>query len=148
MCTVDVQAWSVASKVWAALGPLVGVLVGAYLARSWDQRRWLLDNRKEEYRELLALIEIASRYLQIQIRGHGGLNAINPDEQRELNAAKGDGGRIILSRIFVAERIHQGEIHLKWQSLFDEPFDPKQFAEKMRTLHEAILGAARSDLGL
>ncbi len=147
MCTVDVQAWSVVSKVWATLGPLVGVLVGAYLARSWDQRRWFLNNRKEEYRELLAtLTAISSRYLEV--RGHGGLNAINPDEQRELNAARGDGGRIILSRIFVSERIHQGEIHLKWKSLFDEPFDPQQFAEKMRTLHEAILGAARSDLGL
>jgi len=147
VCTMDVQAWSVVSKVWAALGPLVGVLVGAYLARSWDQRRWFLNNRKEEYRELLAaLTAISSRYLEV--RGHGGLNAINPDEQRELNAARGDGGRIILSRIFVAERIHQGEIHLKWKSLFDEPFDPKQFAEKMRTLHETILCAARSDLGL
>lgn len=144
---MDVQAWSVVSKVWAALGPLVGVLVGAYLARSWDQRRWFLNNRKEEYRELLAtLTAISSRYLEV--RGHGGLNAINPDEQRELNAARGDGGRIILSRIFVAEQIHQCEIHLKWKSLFDEPFDPKQFAEKMRTLHETILSAARSDLGL
>jgi len=40
--------------VWAAVGPLVGILIGHYLGRSWQRRQWLADNRKEEYRRVLA----------------------------------------------------------------------------------------------
>lgn len=40
--------------VWAAVGPLVGIIIGHYLVRSWERKRWLADNRKEEYRRFLA----------------------------------------------------------------------------------------------
>lgn len=144
---MSTQAWSIVSGAWAAIGPLVGVLFGAYLSRSWDQRRWVLNNRTEEYRDLLeSLTRIASRYLEIRTRSD--LNVIGVEEQHELVGASGDGGRVILSRIFVAERIHDAEIHVKWRSLFQEPFDRVQFAEKLSKLHETILVAARGDLGV
>jgi len=40
--------------VWAAVGPLLGIVVGHYLTSSWQRRQWLADNRKDEYRKLLA----------------------------------------------------------------------------------------------
>jgi len=40
--------------LWAAVGPLVGILIGHYLVRSWQKRQWLADNQKEEYRKVLA----------------------------------------------------------------------------------------------
>jgi len=40
--------------LWAAVGPLVGILIGHYLVRSWQRRQWLADNQKEEYRKVLA----------------------------------------------------------------------------------------------
>ena len=40
--------------LWAAVGPLVGILIGHYLVRSWQRRQWLADNQKEEYRRVLA----------------------------------------------------------------------------------------------
>jgi hypothetical protein len=40
--------------IWAAVGPLLGIVVGHYLTRSWQRRQWLADNRKDEYRKLLA----------------------------------------------------------------------------------------------
>ena len=51
---------SYASKAWSAVGPLVGILIGAWLARSSDRKRWLADNRKEECRELVRSISHAS----------------------------------------------------------------------------------------
>jgi hypothetical protein len=45
-----------ASKSWAAVGPLIGVLVGAYLTGR-QKRDWLADNKKEEYRELLSAMK-------------------------------------------------------------------------------------------
>jgi hypothetical protein len=40
--------------MWASVGPIVGILAGHYLTRSWQRRQWLADNRKDEYRKLLA----------------------------------------------------------------------------------------------
>lgn len=40
--------------IWAVVGPLLGVAVGHYLVRSWERKRWLADNRKDEYRRVLA----------------------------------------------------------------------------------------------
>ena len=47
---VDIRA------VWGAIGPLVGVLVGAYATRRWQRTQWLLDGKKTEYRELLSVL--------------------------------------------------------------------------------------------
>ena len=42
--------------IWAAVGPLVGIAVGHYLVRSWERRRWLADNRKEEFKQVLVAL--------------------------------------------------------------------------------------------
>jgi len=44
---------------WASVGPLVGVLIGAMLTRAWDRRKWINENRKQEYRELLTTLTSA-----------------------------------------------------------------------------------------
>src|SRR5712692_8308724 len=45
---------TISLTLWAAVGPLVGILIGHYLVRSWQRRQWLADNQKEEYRRVLA----------------------------------------------------------------------------------------------
>src|SRR4249920_2709756 len=42
--------------IWAAAGPLVGILIGHYLTRSWQRTQWIADNQKEEYRRLLTAL--------------------------------------------------------------------------------------------
>lgn len=39
--------------IWAAIGPLVGVIIGAWLSEHWQHRRWILDNKTAEYRGIL-----------------------------------------------------------------------------------------------
>jgi hypothetical protein len=34
---------------WAPVGPLVSVIIGAMLARAWDRRKWINENRKQEF---------------------------------------------------------------------------------------------------
>jgi hypothetical protein len=40
-------------KIWAAVGPLIGVFIGSWLAARWQQRHWVQDNKKVEYRTVL-----------------------------------------------------------------------------------------------
>lgn len=39
--------------IWAAVGPLAGILIGHRLTRSWQRTQRIADNQKEEYRKLL-----------------------------------------------------------------------------------------------
>lgn len=52
--------WTFLGNAWGSIGPLVGVVVGALLARSWDKQKWMKDNRKQECRELLSSIMTAA----------------------------------------------------------------------------------------
>jgi hypothetical protein len=45
-------------------GTLGGILVGHLLTRSWQQRQWLLDNRRQEYREVLNAVITMDRALR------------------------------------------------------------------------------------
>lgn len=49
--------------IWAAVGPLVGIAIGHYLVRSWERKRWLADNRKEEYRRVLAAVNKLNEFM-------------------------------------------------------------------------------------
>jgi hypothetical protein len=45
------------NDVWSAVGPLIGVVIGAlltpWMAWRWQRKQWSSDNKKEEYRNLL-----------------------------------------------------------------------------------------------
>jgi hypothetical protein len=42
-----------AKNAWIAIGPLVGVMIGAWLSGYWDRKKWIKDNRKQECKEVL-----------------------------------------------------------------------------------------------
>lgn len=42
--------------MWAAVGPLAGIVIGHYLTRSWQREQRIADNEKEEFRNLLAAL--------------------------------------------------------------------------------------------
>jgi len=42
---------SLLGTVWCVVGPLVGVVIGAWLARSWQHKDRPLGSKKAEYRE-------------------------------------------------------------------------------------------------
>jgi hypothetical protein len=39
--------------MWAVVGPLVGVVIGAWLTARWQRKKWILDNKTSEYRSIL-----------------------------------------------------------------------------------------------
>jgi hypothetical protein len=46
--------WPVLLNVWALLGPLLGIFIGAYLTRRWQRQQWIADNKKREFKDLLS----------------------------------------------------------------------------------------------
>jgi hypothetical protein len=44
-------------------GSLGGVLLGQHMTRSWQQRQWPMDQRKDEFRELIAALADSMPFL-------------------------------------------------------------------------------------
>jgi hypothetical protein len=50
----DIFVWStILLSIWAAIGPLVGVRYGQDLAKRNQRAQWVIDSKKEEFKELL-----------------------------------------------------------------------------------------------
>lgn len=101
-----------ASKSWAALGPLVGVLVGAYVANRNQRRQWLMDNRKREYQELITSLTVAAMgQIDQYARGPGNISG---EEIEVVNGKYLESIRIIQDRIFIAHELDAMELFDRW----------------------------------
>ena len=105
-------------NIWVMVGPLVGVMLGALLGRSWDQRKWLNDNRKEEYRELMtALTDAAAAIIErVHSRDGGHIPLIKERiafmaDKQELQAKS---IKVLQDRIFIAAEIEQMDLLERW----------------------------------
>jgi hypothetical protein len=81
MTQVDLFPWwlILIFAVWAAVGPLVGIVIGHYLTRSWQRSQWIADNRKEEYRKVLSGLNRLNMLLVKQhLNGHVDVGEIKP----------------------------------------------------------------------
>jgi hypothetical protein len=97
---------------WTAIGPLVGVLVGAWLARSWDKEKWLKDNRKQECRELLTAVTNAATAILDKS------TATSPIAQarktHEANDAYLTSVKVFQDRIFIAPDVERAKLFDLW----------------------------------
>src|SRR5579864_9309939 len=62
-----------ALALWAAIGPLAGILIGHYLARSWQREQRSSDNQKDEYKSVLASLNRLNMML-IEQHSNGGFD--------------------------------------------------------------------------
>jgi hypothetical protein len=92
-------------SIWAGVGPLVGLLVGHYLIRSWQREQWLLDSRKQEFRELISALSDTIVHLMMFTPalevGHA------EKEFTEFVAAQKVAMRVLADRIYIARDLRE-----------------------------------------
>jgi len=131
---------------WAAIGPLVGISIGQYLSKSWQREQWTLDNKKQEYRELLATIT-SSYGTIIRLQAPGAVRSA--DEEKELHGAQLDALAVLRDRLFIARNPTLLTILRLWQDAtrdYDSTGEFLPFRNSYNNIHAAILGAADRDL--
>ncbi len=131
------------AATWGAIGPLTGVLVGAWLAHSWDRKRWVNDNRKDECRELLtsmtAVADLAlEAYSKKGTQDFKSAMAIAWEEERRCM-------RILQDRIFIADRLQTTQVRRLWQTVttdYLQDGDAQKFGQRLDELKAIIVDIA------
>ncbi|HEY4762905.1 MAG TPA: hypothetical protein VIH75_04465 [Candidatus Sulfotelmatobacter sp.] len=97
--------------VWAAVGPLVGVRYGHELAKRSQKERWIADNEKEEYRELLSALFDAAN-ISVLNRSLGREATVEEELQEERSDHRLQG--VIHTRLFIREFVTK-DIFGEWK---------------------------------
>jgi len=127
--------------VWAALGPLAGVSLGAYIANRNQRRQWLGNCKREEYRELISAL---TKCLMTHI---GALPVRGPEQQKAEYEAILLSGEVIRSRIFIAPVVKELRVTERWyEATHDRKHNPGGFAAAAGKLIDDIREAAVKDL--
>jgi hypothetical protein len=99
---------------WVVVGPLAGVVIGGWLARSAQRKHWVLDNKRAEYRKLLStLTDSASKCLVAYARGSEGRDL------KIAHQAIRSCTNVIYNRIFIAASVQRLDVMKRWTQLVD-----------------------------
>jgi len=125
--------------IWAPIGPLVGIVAGHYLTRSWQREQWLLDQRKNEIRELIAALD-DSLLSETSIGRNTG--EITPEERRDKLYKTRDFYKVCRTRIFTAQEVRQLDLEKEWKkALAEYQQKPKPDDDMLRAACESLRDA-------
>ena len=139
------HGWALALILWSVIAPLVGILAGHFLSRSLQQKQWLQDRRKEEWRELLTVL---TRSFATICRHTGAMMVLDGDDMRALDEAQTVAQTTIRDRIFIAKEVKQSEIYETWVKavrIFEKEKVYIGFAEQYAIINAKIVDAATGE---
>jgi hypothetical protein len=140
------HGWALALVLWSVIAPLVGILVGHYLTRSWQQKQWVQDRRKEEWSELLTTL---TRSFVTICKLTGTMMVLDGDDMRTLDEAQTVAQTTIRDRIFIAKEMKALGIYETWVKAaraFEKDMVYIAFAEQYAVINAKIVDAATKDL--
>jgi hypothetical protein len=120
-------------------------LIGAWLARSWQRKQWVLEGKKAEYRELLSTL--SDSYHCIIKNWGAALAPVNHEGLREKLEAEVSGQQVIEDRIFIDDAMRAENIREQWGLLAAER-DFSRIRDYWRNLHDTLVRMAHMDLGI
>ncbi len=109
------ESAAVFHSIWVEVGPLVGVvlgvLLGAYLTMRAQRQHWILDSKKEEYRELLSTL---SQSMNAILDLHTPMIAHGPEEQRAEHDSQLKALAVIGDRLFISDEVKKIDVLNRW----------------------------------
>jgi hypothetical protein len=143
---IQVETWkeigSLLDKAWAVIGPLVGVLIGAYIANRNQRKQWQLESKRVEYRELLnTLTECGSDLLAFPMG--------DPQSRREFAETVRRSVNTIYNRLFAADTVIRLNLMVRWREAVDLARDAKNtedFRKRLNAIMNDIRREALKDL--
>jgi hypothetical protein len=126
--------------IWGALGPIVGIYLGAHIANRNQRKQWLSDCKKEEYSSLLSAVTEASVICATLPLVQG------PEEQSAAAAARKRVGEVAFSKIFIASAIKRLRVTQRWEDAVRSGNKSETFADTTGQLMDDIRAEAIKDI--
>jgi hypothetical protein len=127
--------------VWLTAGPLVGVLIGAYIANRNQRRQWLLDHRHQEFREVLTAMAEANAYITVR----ADLSSIIEEIPEIVNKPT----KVMGSSVFVVSELKEAGIIQDWYGAYMElrdDHDVNKFTLRVHKIRERTIALAKKML--
>jgi hypothetical protein len=93
-------------------GTVGGVVVGHLLGRSWQHKQWLMDQRNDEFRELVTALDDSMR--SVAFTDHQKFDLTN-EERRDTARKTTDFFRLCRTRIFTAADVRMLRVENTWR---------------------------------
>ena len=139
-------------QIWSAVGPLVGLLFGWVLTRSWQKTQWTLESKKIEYQELLSILSRSVRRIMANsphLWSEGFAVTSADNEARQVSEANDEARSAIEDRIFIYTTIQSEKILERWGLIAGVREEGiVKFLEYWKALHKTLVHAAHKDLGI
>lgn len=133
-------------NIWAIFGPLIGILIGSWLTTRNQRKQWIMDNKRDEYRELLTTIADTGSNLLVLYGAKPGFT-IGPGTQMTGEVLR-KSVDTIYNRLFVSGQIARLDILTRWKnaiSALQDTRDVNAFGESMDGIMNDIRKAAVED---
>ena len=124
------------------LGTLGGIIVGRYFTDKSRRQQWLVDNKQQEYREVLTALSVA--YLTLLEWDDIDLRE-GKEEQRVWRVVT-ESFRIIRDRIFIAEEVKREKLLSQWtsatQAFYRRQIEKSEFSKRYDAINDKIVELA------
>jgi len=123
-------------------GTLASGVIAQRMARQAELEQWLLDNRKQECRELLS--SLATTFL-IMLRHTEPEMPHSPEVQTMLSDSRLESARILHDRIFIREDLAKARILKRWaeaMSRYDRDHDDSKFTTDFGGIQNDLIDIA------
>ena len=143
--------------VWAAVGPLVGVIIGGWLAARWQRKRWILDNKASEYRSILDALNsyrfaLTEYYALYKIALVAVPAQKKYDDDVAFAKALDKVNNAFADRIFTRKPVSQSGARADWSTLADKlrsnKSDLDELLKMIDSIHGKLVKASQTDLNL
>jgi hypothetical protein len=131
-------------------GAFGGVFAGQWMSRSSQRIQWVLDNRKQECRELLTALSVCyDSLLKVKSTRYMGFASdtlqVDVDSERYYKKTEDDLKRIIGDRLFIAADVENVQIRSKWivaAKTFQKDWRESPVTREFEALRSAIVRMA------
>jgi hypothetical protein len=152
--------WITGARVyaaWAAVGPLVGVIIGAWLAARWQTKKWILDNKVAEYRSILDALNdyrfVLTEYYALYKFAMVAVPAQKKyDDDIAFAKAQSAVSNAFADRIFIRAGVERSGARNEWRALAAKLLADKSTSDELLKMidvvHAKLVKASQDDLKL
>ena len=144
-------------RVWAVVGPLVGIVLGAWLTQRWQRKRWICDNKVAEYRGILDALN-SYRFMLIEYQSLYKVALVAVPAQKAyddlvaLAKALGAVTNAFADRIFTRQAIEKSGVRNDWSAFADklrsDENDLNKLLKMIDGVHDKLVMTSQNDLNL